>query len=119
MRSALNRLVLAAAVAGVLAALPAAAQDKVVRIAYIDPLSGFMAPVGANGLKQFQSVAEIINSKKLAGDYKIEIVPFDNKLSPQESLNVLKQAIDKDIRFVTQGNGSGVRGRFLPTGLAL
>ena len=108
MRSALHRLVLSAALASGLTVFPVAAQDKVVRIAYIDPLSGFMAPVGANGLKQFQSVAEIINSKKLAGDYKIEIVPFDNKLSPQESLNVLKQAIDKDIRFVTQGNGSGV-----------
>ena len=109
MRMNTGRLAAASLLATCLvAALPAAAQDKVIRVAYIDPFSGLMAPVGANGFKQFQSVAEHINAKKLAGDYKIEMVQFDNKLSPQESLNVLKQAIDKDIRFITQGNGSGV-----------
>ena len=39
---------------------------------------------------------------------KIEVVPFDNKVSPQESLNVLKKVIDSGIRFITQGNGSAV-----------
>ena len=38
------------------------------------------------------------------------MVPFDNKGSPQESLNVLKAAIDQGIRYVTQGNGSGAAG---------
>ncbi len=41
---------------------------------------------------------------------KFEIVPFDNKGSPQESLNMLKAAIDQGIRYVVQGNGSGAAG---------
>ncbi len=40
---------------------------------------------------------------------QFEIVAFDNKGSPQESLNTLKAAIDQGIRYVTQGNGSRCR----------
>ena len=36
------------------------------------------------------------------------MVPFDNKATPQESLTVLKQVIDQGIRYIAQGNGSGV-----------
>jgi branched-chain amino acid transport system substrate-binding protein len=90
------------------AVTPALAQE-VVRIAYIDPFSGLMAPVGANGYKGFQEAVAYVNEKKLAGpNIKFEMVQFDNKLSPQESLNVLKQAIDRGVRYITQGNGSGV-----------
>ena len=38
---------------------------------------------------------------------KFEVVGFDNKGSPQESLNTLKAAIDQGFRYITQGNGSG------------
>jgi hypothetical protein len=41
---------------------------------------------------------------------KFEIVPFDNKVSPKESLNVLKKVEDEGIRYITQGNSSGVAG---------
>jgi branched-chain amino acid transport system substrate-binding protein len=87
--------------------VPAQAQ-KVIKIAYIDPLSGAFANVGEHGLKQFQFAADEINKKSLAGEFKLEVVGFDNKTSPQESLNVLKKVIDSDIRYVTQGNGSSV-----------
>ena len=60
------------------------------KIAWIDPLSGMMAPVGQNMLRSWQYVADLANQQKWAGDVKFEIVPFDNKLSPQESLTVLK-----------------------------
>jgi len=64
-------------------AVPAAAQQSV-KIAYIDPLSGAFANVGEQGLKQFQFVIEDINKRSLAGaGVKLEIVPFDNKVSPQ------------------------------------
>jgi len=36
------------------------------------------------------------------------VIAVDNKLSPTESLNALKSAIDQGIRFVIQGNGSSV-----------
>jgi branched-chain amino acid transport system substrate-binding protein len=99
---------LAAAVFAFVAGV-AGAQVQTVKIAFIDPLSGPFAGVGANQLKHFQYVADIVNQQQLAGpNVRFEIVPFDNKGSPQESLTVLKQIIDQNIRYITQGNGSGV-----------
>ncbi|MCU0938971.1 MAG: branched-chain amino acid ABC transporter substrate-binding protein [Burkholderiaceae bacterium] len=88
------------------AAAPAA---QVVKIAFMDPLSGPFAAVGQNQLKHFQYVAEIANTRQLAGaNVRFEIVPFDNKNSPQESLTLLRTIIDQGIRYVAQGNGSHV-----------
>ena len=86
----------------------AAAAQQVVRMAYIDPLSGAFANVGEIGLKQFQYLAEEVNRRNLAPGYRIEVIGFDNRTSPQESLNALKKVIDSDIRYVIQGNGSAV-----------
>lgn len=88
-------------------AAPAVMADTI-KIAYIDPLSGPFAPVGQNILDSFKYVADKANAEKWAGDNKFEIDGFDNKGSPQESLNVLKSVIDKGYRYITQGNGSGV-----------
>lgn len=89
------------------AAAPAVAAQTV-RIAYVDPLSGPFAGVGTNLLRHFQFMAEQMNAQQAAGPgVKFEIVPFDNKASPQETLTVLKQVIDQGIRFVVQGQGSG------------
>ena len=85
-----------------------AAAQQTVKIAYIDPLSGAFANVGEQGLKHFQAVIEDINKRNLTGGPKLEVIGFDNKVSPQESLNMLKKVIDSGIRFVTQGNGSSV-----------
>jgi branched-chain amino acid transport system substrate-binding protein len=82
---------------------------QTVRIAFIDPLSGPFANVGQNQLKGWQFSAEQFNKKNAAG-VKFEMVAFDNKGSPQESLTVLKAAMDQGIRYVTQGNGSGAAG---------
>ncbi len=79
---------------------------QTVKIAFIDPLSGPFANIGQNQLKSYQFSAEEFNKKNAAG-VKFEMVGFDNKGSPQESLNVLKAAIDQGIRYVVQGNGSG------------
>ena len=91
-------------------AAPAAptAAAQTVKIAFIDPLSGPFAGVGTNLLRHFQFMTELINAQQLAGPgIRFEMVPFDNKASPQESLTVLKQVIDQGIRYVAQGNGSG------------
>ncbi|MBX3605830.1 MAG: branched-chain amino acid ABC transporter substrate-binding protein [Piscinibacter sp.] len=82
-------------------------QGQVVKIAWIDPLSGLMAPVGTNQLRSFQFFAEKFSASNPAG-VKFEVIGIDNKLSPTESLNALKSAIDQGVRFVTQGNGSSV-----------
>ena len=89
------------------AALPTAAQD-VLRIAYVDPLSGPFANVGEAGLKHFQFMADELNRRNAAPGVKFEVVGFDNKVSPQETLNVFKQIVDRGIRYVTQGNSSAV-----------
>ncbi|HRO58014.1 MAG TPA: branched-chain amino acid ABC transporter substrate-binding protein [Burkholderiaceae bacterium] len=92
------------------AAIPqaVAAQSETVKIAWVDPLSGMMAPLGENFFRHWQYVAQLANEQKWAGDVGFEVVPFDNKLSPQESLTVLRSIIDQGIRYVAQGNGSGV-----------
>jgi branched-chain amino acid transport system substrate-binding protein len=104
----MSRILALSAVAAALAsALPAFAQQgETVKIAWIDPLSGPFANIGQNSLRTFQYVGEKVSASNPAG-VKFEIVSFDNKASPQESLTVLKAAIDQGIRYVTQGNGSG------------
>jgi branched-chain amino acid transport system substrate-binding protein len=79
---------------------------QTVKLAFMDPLSGPFANVGQNQLKSWQYSAEHFSKKNAAG-VKFEIVPFDNKGSPQESLNTVKAAIDQGIRYIVQGNGSG------------
>ena len=102
------------AVLGAAAAFAAfGAQAQTLKIAYIDPLSGAFANVGEAGLKHFQAMAEEINAKGGLLGHKVEIVPFDNKVSPQESLNQLKRVIDQGIRFITQGNSSAVAGALI------
>ena len=80
--------------------------NQTVKIAWLDPLSGLMAAVGTNQLKSFQFLAEQFSKKNKAG-VKFEIIGIDNKLSPQETTNALKSAIDQGARYVVQGNGSG------------
>jgi branched-chain amino acid transport system substrate-binding protein len=89
-----------------------AQKGETVKIAWIDPLSGLMAPVGSNQLKTLQYLAEENNKGNPAG-VKFEIIGLDNKLSPAESLNQLKSAMDQGVRYITQGNGSSVAGALL------
>jgi branched-chain amino acid transport system substrate-binding protein len=80
---------------------------QTVKIMWIDPLTGLMGPVGTNQLKTQQFLAERFSASNPAG-VKFEVIGVDNKLSPTESLNALKSAIDQGIRYVVQGNGSSV-----------
>jgi branched-chain amino acid transport system substrate-binding protein len=99
--------VLAAALTIGACSLPACAET--VRIAYIEGMSGPFAPIGQNIFKSWQLVSEIANQKQWAGkDVKFELVSFDGKNSPQESLTMLKSAIDQGFRYVAQGNSSAV-----------
>jgi branched-chain amino acid transport system substrate-binding protein len=84
-----------------------AQKGETVRIAFMDPLSGPFANVGQNQLKSWQFAAEKLSGSKNPAGVKFEVVGFDNKGSPQESLNTLKAAIDQGFRYITQGNGSG------------
>jgi branched-chain amino acid transport system substrate-binding protein len=95
-------LVAAAAFA---AAAPAAA---VIKIAYIDPLSGGAASAGINAQKHMIYLIDRLNAAGGLNGEKLELLSFDNKVNPQESLIVLKKALDEGARYVFQGNGSAV-----------
>ena len=97
---------LAAGAMCVVAGTAMAQKGETVKIAWLDPLSGLMAAVGTNQLKTYQFLAEEFNKKNPAG-VKFEMVPIDNKLSPQESTNAVKSLIDQGVRYIVQGNGSG------------
>ena len=94
----------AVAVAGFIAASAYAADT--LKIAYIDPLSGGGASVGEVGLRHFQYIADQINAKGGVLGMKVEVIGYDNKTNPQESLVQVQKAIDAGARIVTQGNGS-------------
>jgi len=95
----------ASAGAALAQAKPLAGQT--VKLMWIDPLTGLMGPVGVNQLRTQQFMAEYFSASNPAG-VKFEVIGVDNKLSPTESLNALKSAIDQGIRYVIQGNGSSV-----------
>jgi branched-chain amino acid transport system substrate-binding protein len=99
--------IVAATAALACAGVAFAQKGETVKIAFIDPLSGPFANVGQNQLRSWQFVAERLNGAKNPAGVKFEVVGFDNKGSPQESLNSIKAAIDQGFRYVVQGNGSG------------
>jgi len=81
-----------------------------IKIAFIDPLSGPFATTGTNGLAEFEFAADwLVNQQGgVLGGREFEIVSFDNKMSGKESLIQLQVAIDQGIRFIAQGNSSGI-----------
>ncbi|MDR6538591.1 branched-chain amino acid ABC transporter substrate-binding protein [Variovorax soli] len=94
--------------AAVLLAASAGAAAETVKIAFIDVLSGPFAQAGQVSLNQLREVVSQLNGSSSAGDPTFEIVPFDGKGTPQESTTVLRAAYDQNIRYITQGGGSGV-----------
>lgn len=78
------------------------------RIAYIDPLSGGGASAGILGQKHLSYFVDKINAAGGINGQKIEVSWFDSKVSPQETLIILKKVFDDGIRYVVQGNGSVV-----------
>ena len=105
----MSKLMLAALFVLPMFGATAMAQDTL-EIGYIDPLSGGGASVGEKGLKTFRFLADELNANGGVLGKKVEIVPFDNKVNPQESLIQAQKAIDAGIRILTQGNGSSVAG---------
>jgi branched-chain amino acid transport system substrate-binding protein len=102
-----RRSALAAAALALIASAAAHAAETV-KIAFIDVLSGPFAATGEGSLKQLREVVAQVNASALPTDPRFEVVAFDGKGTPQESLTVLKSATDQGIRYITQGGGSGV-----------
>ncbi len=89
-----------------------AQKGETVKIALIDPQTGLMGPLGLNQMRSWQYFADKFTASNPAG-VKFEIVAFDNKLSPAESLNAFKAALDQGVRYIAQGNGSSVAGALI------
>ena len=100
--------ILAASLLTLTALFSSATHAEVVKIAFIDVLSGPFAAAGKSSLDQLRAVVTARNAKAKANEPTFEVVPFDGKGSPQESALMLKSASDQGIRYVTQGGGSGV-----------
>ena len=101
--------VAAAAVLFMLALPGAPRADEVVRIAYIDPLSGSLAATGQLGEQHFRFAIDRVNAAQAAGPgRRLELVAMDNEVSPEKSLTLLRKAVDDGIHYITQGNGSSV-----------
>ena len=92
----------------VVALISPQAHAEVVKIGFIDVLSGPFAAAGKSSLDQLRAVVTARNAKAKPSEPQFEVVSFDGKGSPQESALMLKSASDQGIRYVTQGGGSGV-----------
>jgi len=94
-------------VALLIGVLPATAPAQgTLKIALIEPLSGGAASAGILSQKHFAYFIDKINAAGGVNGQKLELVTFDNKISPQESLIILKKVTDDGIRVVAQGVGS-------------
>jgi branched-chain amino acid transport system substrate-binding protein len=81
---------------------------ETIKIALIDPLSGPTANLGNQALKHFRFVADRINRSGGVNGRNLEIVPFDNEGNPERTLILLKLAIDKGVRYISQGSSTPV-----------
>ncbi|HYW58734.1 MAG TPA: branched-chain amino acid ABC transporter substrate-binding protein [Polaromonas sp.] len=104
----LTMKIVAAAAMMMAASLSFAQKGETVKMVRIDALSGLLGPVGASQIKGYQFFAEKFSGAGNPAGVKFEITAIDNKLSPAESLNALKAAIDQGARYIVQGNGSSV-----------
>ena len=85
-----------------------AQKGETVKMVRIDPLTGLLGPVGISQDKGYKFFAEKFSGAGNPAGVKFEFSTMDNKLSPTESLNALKAAIDGGVRYIIQGNGSSV-----------
>ncbi len=85
-----------------------AQKGETVKLVRIDPLTGLLGPVGLSQEKGYKFFAEKFSGAGNPAGVKFEFSTIDNKLSPTESLNALKAAIDQGVRYIIQGNGSSV-----------
>lgn len=110
LRSLLRRSFLVTGLGGLLLFPSIAQAQEPVRIAFMDPLSGTFASVGNSGLKILEFSADYLYNSKggILGGRMIEILPLDNKQSPNETQLQFRRAVSEGIQIIFQGNSSAV-----------
>ena len=93
-----------------------AQSPEVIRMAFIDPLSGPFANAGESSLRHFKAAIEAFNGQKAGSVHtagtnavrpvRLEITGFDNKASAQETLTQFRLAVDQGFRVIVQGQSS-------------
>lgn len=85
-----------------------------IRIAMIEGLSGPFANAGDAVLRNLRFAGERVNAQggvqTSAGKRPLELLVLDGKGQPEESLIMLKAALDRQVIAVMQGNSSAVAG---------
>ena len=95
-------------VASLFLAVSGMAADTI-KVAHIDPLSGPFALVGESISRLLQAAVDDVNARGgVLNGTRLELVNFDSKGSPQESVLMLKQMIDSRVHFISLGSGSHI-----------
>ena len=109
-RSFLRCILAVLAVGALESAALAQPAGEPIRIAMIEGLSGPFANAGEAVLRNLLWAVERVNARGGVvlpeGRRRLELVPMDSKGNVEESLSLLRSALDQRIGFVMQGNSS-------------
>lgn len=87
----------------------APAKKEIVKIATVFPMTGDMAEYGKSFSESVQMKVDEANASGELGNYEIEVVRYDDKLSGEEAASVAEiVCADKDVVAVVGGYYSGV-----------
>ncbi len=93
---------------------PPASSPPPIKLAMIEGMSGPFANAGEAVLRNLRFAIERVNSaggvKTKLGQQPLELIVLDNKVQTEESLVMLKAALERDSLAVLQGNSSAVAG---------
>jgi len=89
-------LLLVAFVALALAPVAVLAQEKVVKIGALYPMTGRAGLYGLDSVDAAEMAVEEVNSKGGVAGYKLELINTDSKAKPDYSVMVAKRYIDQD-----------------------
>ncbi len=108
--SPLRKLMAVTGLASLLVLNSTSSAQEPVRIAFMDPLSGTFASVGNTGKTILEFAVDYFYNSKggILGGRMIEVVPLDNKQSPNETQLQFRRAISEEIQIIFQGNSSAV-----------
>jgi branched-chain amino acid transport system substrate-binding protein len=83
--------------------MPHPASADTTQIGLIEPLTGPIAAVGQDALKQVTYTIDHINAR---GGVQLEVVALDNAMSAEKTTEQLNRAVDLGLSYVLQGVGS-------------
>ena len=100
-----NAMTLFAMLVGAVMAGPA--QADTIKIGLIEPMSGPIAAVGRDTMFAFEFWAGKVNARGgVLGGRQFEIVPLDNAMNAEKTIQQLKKVVDLGLRYISQGVGS-------------